>query len=91
MLVSDKVNLADKPVGILVSLDKIYDLVEGNLSTEKRKDISDIEKDFPSKPFYVKVAKAICLLEFTKKVSRSQQNIAAVLYDDIKSESIQGG
>ena len=90
MLVSDKVNLADKTVGILVSLDKIYDLVEGNLSTEKRKDISDIEKDFPSKPFYVKVAKAICLLEFTKKVSRSQQNIAAVLYDDIKSESISG-
>ena len=39
MLVSDRVNLADKPIGVLVTLDKIYNLIEGNLSTEKRKDI----------------------------------------------------
>lgn len=90
MLVSNRVNLADKQIGVMVTLDKIYDLVEGNLSTEKRKDISDIEKDFPDHPFFLKVAKAICLLEFTKKISRSPQNIAAVLYDDIQSDSILG-
>jgi hypothetical protein len=89
MLVNEKVNLANKPIGTLVTIDKIYDLVEGNLSTEKRKDIFDIEKRFDDNPYYVKVAKAICLLEFTKKVSRSAQNIAAVLYDDINAESNQ--
>ncbi|MBN1316703.1 MAG: hypothetical protein JXA42_14590, partial [Anaerolineales bacterium] len=34
MLVSERTHLADSPIGALVTLDKIYELVEGNLSTE---------------------------------------------------------
>ena len=89
MLVSEKVNLAEQPLGGLVTMDKIYDLVEGNLSDEKRKDIADIGNDFSDKPFYLKVAKAICLLEFPRKLPRTPKNIAAVLCEDIYGESMQ--
>lgn len=89
MLVSEKVNLAEQPLGGLVTMDKIYDLVEGNLTTEKRKDIADIGNDFSDKPLYLKVAKAICLLEFPRKLPRTPKNIAAVLYEDISGESMQ--
>src|SRR5437867_5956065 len=34
MLVSERTALATKPVGTLVTLDKIFELVEGNLSSE---------------------------------------------------------
>ena len=44
MLVSERTGLADAPVGTLVTLDRIYDLIEGNLPSEKQKDISDIER-----------------------------------------------
>ena len=40
MLVSDRTAMASKPIGTLVTLDKVYELVEGNLSSEKRTDIS---------------------------------------------------
>src|SRR5213596_1805319 len=46
MLVSERTALATKPVGTLVTLDKIFELVEGNLSSEKQKDISDIRLRF---------------------------------------------
>ena len=35
-------HLRQKPIGTLVTLDKVFELVEGNLSNEKRTDIHDI-------------------------------------------------
>src|SRR5881296_765531 len=46
MLVSERTAFAKKPVGALVTLDKVYELVEGNLSNEKRTDIHDISERF---------------------------------------------
>ena len=65
MLVSDRTNMAEQPVGALVTLDKIYELVEGNIPSEKQKDILDIrqrfekDKDYPG--LAARVAKAVCL------------------------------
>ncbi len=87
MLISNKVKLGDEEVGALVTLDKVYDLVDGNLSSEKRKDISDISKTFAGKPFYARVAKAICLLDVVRDLPRTPENIAAVLYDRIDGDS----
>ena len=87
MLISDKVKLGDEGIGAFVTLDKVYDLVDGNLSTEKRKDIFDISKTFAEKPFHARVAKALCLLEFVRDLPRTPANIAAVLYDRIDGES----
>src|SRR5439155_2457777 len=50
MLVSERTHLAAQPVGALVTLDKVFELVEGNLSTEKQKDLSDIAQRFKDDP-----------------------------------------
>ena len=87
MLVSPRTALAQKPIGTLVTLDKIFELVEGNLSTEKQKDILDISQRFGEGvrafPYAVRVAKALCLLEFVRDLPRTAVNIAACLVDDI--------
>jgi hypothetical protein len=82
MLFSDRTRLADQPVGALASIDKIYDLVEGNIPWEKQKDILDIhqrfnEEDYPGMP--ERVAKAICLMELVENLPRTTKNIAALL------------
>jgi hypothetical protein len=88
MLVSDRTRLADQPVGALVSIDKIYELVEGNTPSEKQKDILDIcqrfddDKDYPG--MAARVAKAICLMEFARTdLPRTTKNIAALLVQHV--------
>jgi len=84
MLVSDQTRLAHQLVAALVSIDKIYELVEGNLPWEKQKDMLDIsqrfdeDKDYPG--LASRVAKAICLMEFVQTgLPRTTSNIAALL------------
>ena len=87
MLVSERTHLASQPIGTLVTLDKIYDLVEGNLSSEKQKDVSDITHrfgdDLEDQSMTTRVAKTLCLLEFVRDLPRSQVNIAACLVDTV--------
>lgn len=83
MLVSERTNLAAETVGRLVTLDLVFDLVEGNLPSEKQKDISDIARSFGLDGWEVKVAKALALLEMVRDLPRTEQNIAAVLYERV--------
>jgi hypothetical protein len=84
MLVSERTALATKPVGTLVTLDKIYELVEGNLSVEKRTDIHDITQRFrEAEGWTARVAKTICLLEFVRDLPRTEANLAACLVDAV--------
>ena len=88
MLVSDRTRLADQPVGALVSIDKIYELVEGNTPSEKQNDILDIRNGFDGDTHYPgmasRVAKAICLMEFAKTdLPRTTRNISALLVQHV--------
>lgn len=87
MLVSERTALAEQPIGTLVTLDKIFELVEGNLSSEKQKDISDITQTFANDRIdglmAVRVAKAVALLEFVRDLPRTENNIAACLVDHV--------
>jgi hypothetical protein len=87
MLVSDRTAFAAKPIGALVTLDKVFELVEGNLSNEKRTDIHQIAERFKGDPedrgWALRVAKAICLLEFIRDLPRTEANLAAVLVDEV--------
>ncbi len=87
MLVSNRTAMAQKPIGCLVTLDKVFELVEGNLSNEKRTDISDIGQRFKCEKedcgWALRVAKAICLLEFIRDLPRTEANIAAFLVDEV--------
>jgi hypothetical protein len=84
MLVSERTRLADQPTGALVSIDKIYELVEGFMPPGKQKDLLDIRRRFDNHEDYpgmaARVAKAICLMEFVKTdLPRTTANIAALL------------
>lgn len=88
MLVSDRTGMAKKPLGTLVTLDKVFELVEGNLSNEKRTDIHQISQRFPGsasngQSWELRIAKAVCLLEFLRELPRTEANIAAVLVDEV--------
>lgn len=87
MLVNDRTNFADKPVGSLVSLDAIYELIEGQVGSAKQRDISDIVRRFENDPedrgWAGRVAKAIALLEFVRDLPRTENNIAAVLVNRV--------
>jgi hypothetical protein len=87
MLVSDRTALASKPIGTLVTLDRVLELVEGNLSNERRTDIHEIGQRFRSDPddqgWTLRVAKVICLLEFVRDLPRTEANIAAFLVDQV--------
>lgn len=84
MLVNDRTAIAKQPVGTLVTLDKVYELVEGNLTSEKRQDISDIQQRITDDDGWsLRVAKVICLLEFVRDLPRTEANIAAFLIDAV--------
>jgi len=87
MLVSDRTGFAMKSIGALVTLDKVFELVEGNLSNEKRTDIYQISERFKNDAqdhgWALRVAKAICLLEFIRDLPRTEANLAAFLIDEV--------
>ena len=87
MLVSERTDMKSKPIGALVTLDKVYELVEGNLTTEKRTDIHDISQRFKNDAedhgWTLRVAKVICLLEFVRDLPRTEANVAAFLVDEV--------
>ncbi len=65
----------------------MYELVEGNLSSEKRSDIHDVGERFKDDPeaqeWALRVAKVVCLLEFLRDLPRTEANIAAFLVDRV--------
>src|SRR6185295_13527755 len=86
LLINPAVNLADQPVGAVVRLDQVYDLVEGNIGSEVRAKISAISKELEH-PLAQPVAKVICLLQYVKSVHRSAENIAAALHRSVSGDS----
>lgn len=83
LIIHPKVNLGKAPVGALVTLDMVYDLVESNVSHEKRLEIADVVKTFGERSWEARVAKAICLLQFLRDLPRTDENLAAVLYPQV--------
>jgi len=83
MLASERTGLARAETGRLVTMDLVFELVEGNLSTEKQKDISDISAQFGVGSMEARAAKAIALLEFVRGLPRTEANLAAVLVDRV--------
>jgi hypothetical protein len=87
MLASRQTHLAKEKLGTLVTLDRIYDLLYSNLPSERQKDMLDIETKWKNDPWIIKTAKAICLLEYTRGLLRSERTIAAVLYESVDAPS----
>ena len=86
MLVNERTNLAEAPVGTLVTLDKVYELVEHNLSSEKQRDIHDIDQKYGPDSWEARVARVLALIEGVKHLPRTERNIAALLYDRLGAD-----
>lgn len=87
LLVHDAVGLAEEPIGKLARIDQVYDLVAGNIASEIRGKIADIEKQVQH-PFAQPAAKAICLLQYVKSIHRTAENIAAALHPGVEADSV---
>jgi hypothetical protein len=86
LLINPAVNLADLPVGSVVRLDQVYDLVENNIGSEVRAKIAALAKELDH-PLAEPVAKVICLLQYVKSVHRTAENIAAALHPGVVADS----
>jgi hypothetical protein len=86
VLINPAVNLAEQPLGCLVRLDQVYDLVEGNIGSEVRAKIQGISSEVEN-ALAQPVAKVICLLQYVKSVHRTAENIAAALHPEVAADS----
>lgn len=86
MLVHERTQLASQPIGTLVTLDRVYELVEGNLDSERQRDIADIKRNFPAEEggaFALRVAKTVALMQYVPWLPRTIENIAVLLVDQV--------
>ena len=86
LLIHPQTALATKPLGVLATIEQIYDLVSGNIPSEIRDKIDDIPKrcdHAAAQP----VAKAVCLLWYVKSIHRTPENIAALLHPAVDADS----
>ncbi|MCL6447596.1 MAG: BREX system P-loop protein BrxC [Armatimonadetes bacterium] len=90
MLVHPQTNLASRPIGDLVTLDLVYELLyAGNLlPTEVTREVDDVPARLPNDQMAYKVAKAIALLEVVTDLPRTPRNLAAVLHPRIDADSV---
>ncbi len=91
MMINPRTALAEKPIGTLVTLDRVYELLYlGNLlPTELTRTLDSLPKALPGNEMAIKVAKAIALLEVVKDVPRTPHNIAVVLHPTVTADSVQ--
>jgi hypothetical protein len=90
LMINPRTRLAEAPIGNLVTLDKVYELLYlGNLlPSEVSREIDEVSKNLPGQEMAHKVAKAIALLEPVKDLPRTAHNLAVVLYPSVTSGSI---
>ena len=86
LLIHPDVDLASKPLGTLASVDQVYDLVSGNISSEIRGKIGEIGSKVDH-PMAQPVAKAICLLQYVRSIHRTHENLAAALHPAVDADS----
>ncbi len=86
LLIHPDVGLASSPLGTLVRVDQVYDLVYGNIGSEVHGKIVDIGK-MVDHPLAQPVAKAICLLQYVRSIHRTPENLAAALHPGIDADS----
>jgi hypothetical protein len=88
MIINDRTRLGDAPIGTLVTLDRVYELLYmGNLlPTEVTREVGSAVERFPGKVVAHRVIKAIALLEAVKDLPRTPHNLAVVLFPAIDAQ-----
>lgn len=91
MLINERTKLVDAPIGSLVTLDMVYELLEAGsmIPSEVTSEVSNVSKRLSANPLALKAAKAIALLESVKDLPRTARNIAVVLHPSVTSPSME--
>jgi hypothetical protein len=90
MMINPRTLLGEAPIGELVTLDKVYELLYlGNLlPSEVSREIDEVAKNLRNNEMAVRVVKAIALLEPLTNLPRTPHNLAVVLFPSVTSGSI---
>lgn len=90
MLINPRTNLGDQPIGALVTLDRVYELLYlgSLLPSEVSREIDEAARHLAGNEMAIKVLKAIALLDPVKDLPRTAHNLAVVLYPSVDSPSI---
>lgn len=90
MMINDRTRLADAPIGTLVTLEKVYELLYlGNLlPVEVTREVDAVAQRFPKNEMAQKVVKAIALLESVKDLPRTPHNLAVVLQPAVDAQPL---
>lgn len=83
VLINDETRLGHEPVGRLVTLAQVYELLKGLVATERRHDVDEIQESFGADAMETQVAKALALLQFVPSVARTPENLAVVLHPSV--------
>jgi len=75
--------MKDLPIGRMVTLDRVCDVLWSNLSSEQKADIEAVRDRFPTSPWATRVAKVLCLLHQVRDLPRTEANLAAMLWDGL--------
>lgn len=91
MMINDRTRLADAPVGALVTMDKVYELLEVGMliPSETSREIANVATRLSDNPLALKVVKAIALLESVKDLPRTAHNLAAVLHPAVDAQPLR--
>jgi hypothetical protein len=91
MMINDRTRLADKPLGHLVTLDLVYELLEaGNLlPSEVSREIAAVATRLKGKELALKLVKAVALLESVKDLPRTAHNLAVVLHPSVDARPLR--
>jgi hypothetical protein len=91
MMINERTRLADAPVGTIVTLDKVYELLEvGNLlPSEVSQEVSHVATRLSKSPLALRVVKAIALLESVKDLPRTSHNLAVVLHPSVEAAPLR--
>lgn len=90
LMINDRTKLGDAPIGTLVTLDKVYELLYlGNLlPVEVTREVDAVGQRFPKNAVAQQVAKAVVLLEAVKDLPRTPHNIAVVLHPAVDAQPL---
>lgn len=90
MLIHPQTNLGAKPVGELVTLDLVYELLYAGdlLPVEVSREVDEVPERLPGDKMAYKLVKVIALLEVVTNLPRTPQNLAAVLHHRVDADSL---